>query len=108
MKFIYNGRIYNPSDVEKKLKKLGITINDVEIIPDEKKFSSVEDDYMKDKIKVIVRSNIDDIRRVCYIKKDEPHPTIKKLFENQLWNPNTKTGIKELTENYLMTLYYEN
>lgn len=33
MKFIYNGRIYNPVNVEKKLKKMGITINDIEIIP---------------------------------------------------------------------------
>jgi hypothetical protein len=74
MKFIYNGRIYNPSDVEKKLKKLGITINDAEIISDEKKSSSIEEDCMKDVTKVIVRSNIDDIRRVCYIKVNESRP----------------------------------
>ena len=34
MKFKYNGRIYNPSNLEKKLKKLGITLDDVEIIED--------------------------------------------------------------------------
>lgn len=34
MKFKYNGRIYNPINVEKKLKKLGITVNDIEIIPE--------------------------------------------------------------------------
>lgn len=33
MKFMYNGRIYNPVNVEKKLKKMGITMNDIEIIP---------------------------------------------------------------------------
>lgn len=37
MKFTYKGQIYNPVNVEKKLKKLGITINDIEIIPEEKK-----------------------------------------------------------------------
>lgn len=37
MKFMYNGQVYNPVNVEKKLKKLGITINDVEIIQEEKK-----------------------------------------------------------------------
>ena len=30
--FRYNGRNYNPKDPEKKLKQLGITWNDVEII----------------------------------------------------------------------------
>ena len=34
-KFIYNGRIYNPVNLEKKLKKMGISINDIEIIPKE-------------------------------------------------------------------------
>lgn len=36
MKFKYNGRIYNPVNLEKKLKKMGITIDDIEIIPKEK------------------------------------------------------------------------
>ena len=35
MKFKYNGRIYNPVNVEKKLKKMGITMDDIEIIPEE-------------------------------------------------------------------------
>lgn len=33
-KFKYNNRIYNPSDIDKKLKKLGITRSDIEIIED--------------------------------------------------------------------------
>ena len=33
-KFKYNNRIYNPSDLDKKLKKLGITRFDIEIIKD--------------------------------------------------------------------------
>lgn len=32
MKFIYNGRIYNPVNTEKKLKKMGITMDDIKII----------------------------------------------------------------------------
>lgn len=35
MKFKYNGRIYNPSNVEKKLKKMGISMNDIEIIKED-------------------------------------------------------------------------
>lgn len=51
MKFTYNGRIYNPSNLEKKLKKLGITIDDITIIeepkPVEEKFE-VKLYYYKD------------------------------------------------------------
>ena len=108
MKFMYNGRIYNPVNVEKKLKKLGITMNDIEIIPEDKKQDNELDDFYKDKEKVIVRSTEDDIRRICYINKDKSHPTMRELFKNHIWNPTTKTGVKEITEEYLMTMYYEN
>ena len=97
MKFIYNGRIYNPVNVEKKLKKMGITMEDIEILPDEKKKedNSLED-YMKDKEKVIIRSKLDEIRRVCYVPKGT-RPDIKEFLGKQ--------GI--YTENELMNMYYE-
>ena len=110
--FKYKGTIITTPNLEKKLKRMKLSINDIEIIDNpikkEKSPSNELEDYMKDVTKVIVRSNIDDIRRVCFIKKDEPHPTIRELFKNHIWNPTTKTGIKEITEEYLMTLYYEN
>lgn len=107
MKFKYNGRIYNPVNVEKKLKKMGITMEDIEILPDEKKKeSSTEiEDYMLNKKQMIVRSTQDDIRRIVYVDKDKPLPTMSELFKNQMWN--SKTGIKGLTREYLMTMYYE-
>lgn len=43
MKFKYNGRVYNPVNLEKKLKKMGITINDIEIIPEEKRATEYDD-----------------------------------------------------------------
>lgn len=52
MKFKYKDRIYNPSNLEKKLKKLGITINDVEIIPENKPIVEMDDTvkyYFKNK-----------------------------------------------------------
>ena len=110
--FKYKGTIITTPNLEKKLKRMKLSIDDIEIIDNpikkEKSPSNELEDYMKDKIKVIVRSNIDDIRRVCYIKKDEPRPTMRELFKNHIWNPTTKTGIKGITEEYLMTLYYEN
>lgn len=108
MKFKYNGRIYNPVNIEKKLKKMGITLEDIEILPDEKKkeVDSGLEDYMLNKKQVIVRSTQDDIRRICYVDKNKSLPTMSELFKNQMWNG--KTGIKGLTREYLMTMYYEN
>jgi len=104
---MYNGRIYNPVNVEKKLKKLGITMNDIEIIPEDEKQDNELDDFYKDKEKVIVRSTEDDIRRVCFVDKNKGLPTIYELFKKNIWNPETKTGIKYLTPEFLMTMYYE-
>ena len=79
------------------------------IIPTIKK-SKTEDsgleEYILNKRKVVVRSTKDDIRRICYIPKDY-RPTIRELFINQIWNSETKTGIKGLDEEMLMTMYYE-
>ena len=85
-----------------------LQLSDIEIIETPVKKSSDDgiEDYMLNKRKVIVRSTLDEIRRVCYIPIDYT-PTIYELFKHHLWNPKTKTGIKELTDDYLMTLYYE-
>lgn len=37
IKFKYNGIIYYPKDLDKKLKKLGITKDDIEIVNDDNK-----------------------------------------------------------------------
>ena len=105
MKFIYNGRIYNPANLEKKLKKLGITINDIEIIPEDIKKEKYElDEFYKDKEQIIIRSTQDDIRRICYVPKDT-RPLIKDVLKNHIWNPETKTGI--YPELFIETMYYE-
>lgn len=109
MTFKYEGKIIITPNLEKKLKRMKISIDDIEIIeePQVQKKQEDENELMKDKRMVIVRSNIDDIRRVCYIPMDY-RPTMRELFKNHIWNPKTKTGIREITEEYLMTLYYEN
>lgn len=43
MKFKYNGKIYNPSNLEKKLAKLNITINDIELLEDKSKDIIIND-----------------------------------------------------------------
>lgn len=43
MAFKYNGKLWNPKNPEKKLKQLGITWNDVEIIETEKNENKIEE-----------------------------------------------------------------
>lgn len=42
IRFKYNGQVYAPSNLEKKLKKMGITIDDIEILPEEDAKKKVE------------------------------------------------------------------
>ena len=79
MKFKYNGRIYNPVNVEKKLKKMGITINDIEIIPEEvKKIEEVDDtitylfiDRVNGKRIVSIYDNLDNLKDIVNINDYE-------------------------------------
>ena len=107
MKFKYNGRIYNPVNVEKKLKKMGITMEDIEILPDEKKKKETSDeleDWMKDKEMVNLITDSDNLKRVVIVPKGE-RPDIVELLKNQIWNPTTKTGLYSIE--FLKTLRYE-
>lgn len=54
MKFKYQGKIYSPSNLEKKLRKMGITMEDIEILPDEIK----KEDYKDDSITKYYFTNI--------------------------------------------------
>ena len=109
--FKYQGKIITTPNLEKKLKRMKISVDDIEIIDTPiKKEKSNEglEDYMLNKRRVIVRSTEDNIRRVCFIDKDKGLPTMSELFKDVMWNPETKTGIKGMTREYLMTMYYEN
>lgn len=101
--FKYNNKQYTTNNLEKKLNKLGISENDIELLGN--KYKVVEIEENPDKEQVIVCSTKDNIRRVCYILKGT-RPPFKKLFEKQKWNPLFKTGIKELTDDFFKTLYY--
>ena len=104
--FKYNGKIISTPNLEKKLKRMKISINDIEIL--EKTENIIEEIEEESSMrKVIVRSTEDDIRRVCYIPSDSGLPPLSKLFKNHIWNSETKTGIKGLTREFLMTMYYE-
>ena len=80
MKFKYNGRVYNPVNVEKKLKKMGITINDIEIIHEEvKKIEEVDDtvtylfiDKNNGKKIISIYDNLDNLKDVVNVNDYAP------------------------------------
>ena len=79
MKFKYNGRIYNPVNVEKKLKKMGITMDDIEIIPEEiKKIEEVDDtvtylfiDKNNGKKIISIYDNLDNLKDIVNVNDYE-------------------------------------
>ena len=96
--FKYNGKIITTPNLEQKLKRMKLQLSDIEIIetPIKKPSDDGIEDYMKDKERVIIRSKLDDIRRICYVPKGT-RPDIKEFL-----------GKKRIyTENELMNMYYE-
>lgn len=106
--FKYQNKIISTPNLEKKLKRMKISINDIEIIDKPiiiKKEENELDDFYKDKEKVIIRSTQDDIRRICFVPKGTRPSSIKDILKNQIWNPETKTGV--YPELFIETMYYE-
>lgn len=96
--FKYNNKIITTPNLEKKLKKMKISIDDIEIIENKEKPSNDGiEDYMLNKEQVIIRSTKDNIRRICYVPKGT-RPPISTLFEKQ-------RSIYD--DDFLKTMYYE-
>jgi hypothetical protein len=99
--FKYNNKIITTPNLEKKLKRMKISIDDIEIIENplkkEKPSNNGIEDYMLNKEQVIIKSKLDNIRRVCYVPKGT-RPNIIEFLRKQ--------GI--YTEKELMNMYYEN
>ena len=104
--FKYQDKIITTPNLEKKLKRMKISINDIEIIDKPiitKKEETSELDY-EDKEQVIIRSTQDNIRRICFVPKGT-RPPIRDILKNHIWNPETRTGV--YPELFIKTMYYE-
>ena len=88
--FKYNGKIWNPKNPEKKLKQLGITWDDVEIISEPVK-KEKEIEYENPKLYYFINKNtgysISSIYPVCNEQGYEP--TTLEYLET-LWNKTRK------------------
>lgn len=106
--FKYKGQIISTPNLEKKLKRMKITLDDIEIIEVPKKELKEElQELLDTHRKVCILNTIDNSKRIAFVPKDEPNPEIEKLLERFKWNPKTKTGIREITPEYIRTMYYE-
>ena len=104
--FIYKGQKISTPNLEKKLKRMKITLDDIEIIKEEPKqeIKYIEEDDLET---VYVKSTKDDLTRITVVLKGT-RPPLKELFKSHIWNPETKTGIRNMTEEFIETMYYEN
>lgn len=97
--FKYNGKIITTPNLEKKLKRMKISLEDIEIIPTKRENNSSENKIeISDKEQRIIRSTLDDIRRVVYIPKGS-NITAEDFFRN--WKLIT------YPDSFYKTLYYE-
>lgn len=73
--FRYNGKIYKPENLERKLKKLKITINDIEILNNQKQKDSTPDideniilykwiNKINNNIHISINNTLDDMKSV--------------------------------------------
>lgn len=75
IKFKYNGIVYYPKDLNKKLKKLGITKDDIEIVNDDNKVETplelddIKKYYFTNGIFTItsIYDNLDDLRNMINV-----------------------------------------
>ena len=58
--------------------------------------------------KIIIQSSLDKMQYISFVPLDFNFPPIEEFIKKDLWNPITKTGIKEFIPEYIKTLYYVN
>lgn len=106
--FKYKDTIISTPNLEKKLKRMKLSLNDIEIIdtPISKKEETIEEPSNLKKI--IIQSSLDKMQYISFVPLDFSFPPIEEFIKKDLWNPITKTGIKEFIPEYIKTLYYVN
>ena len=102
--FKYRDTIISTPNLEKKLKRMGISLDDIEILPNQEK--KLEDNSKEFKT-LRLKSRIDNLTHITYWPLNIPLPTIEELVKERgwIWNPETKTGL--WNKDYIDTLYYD-
>ena len=103
--FKYNNQIISTPNLEKKLKRMKLSIQDIEILPEEDiKKEEIVDNWQRPL--VYLKSTLDNSVYTIYseTKPDNPIDLVKHL----IWNIHTRTGVEGFTEEYAKTLVYVN
>ena len=100
MKFKYNNKIYETPNLEKKLKRMKLTLEDIEILNEDiKQEESKEYGIEGKEVRYFVHPNR--MRTMCYIPIGQ-NPSALDWFKDAMWNGST--GIKWCTPEYLSKL----
>lgn len=103
--FKYNNQIISTPNLEKKLKRMKLSIQDIEILPEEDiKKEEIVDNWKRPLVHL--KSTLDNSLYTIYseTKPDNPIELVKHL----IWNMYTRTGVEGFTEEYAKTLVYVN
>lgn len=85
--FKYNGKIWNPKNPEKKLKQLGITWDDVEIIEQEIKQNKKEEYEDPNRLYYFINPNTGwSITSIHPYVNDDGYEQCSKEYLEEYWN----------------------
>ena len=107
--FKYKDTIISTPNLEKKLKRMKLSLNDIEII--ETPINKKEEEDIEEPSnlkKIIIQSSLDKMQYISFAPIDFNYPPIEEYIKKDLWNPITKTGIKHFIPEYVKTLHYVN
>lgn len=99
--FKYKDTIISTPNLEKKLKRMKITLQDIEILPEEIKLEETEDNWKRPL--VYLKSSLDNMIYSIYSETKPNNPI--ELVKNLIWNG--ITGVKGFTLEYAKTLNYD-
>lgn len=83
MRFKYNDKVYETPNLEKKLKRMKITMEDVEILPDVVKVN--EDDVPEWKLNGYKRYAYTNNKGMFLMSLYKSQPPLEKTFLNEQW-----------------------
>ena len=104
IEFEYNGKLFYTTKLEKKLKKLKINREDIKIIREYEESKKQEDNTVDDSILTVYTYNPETLETYLSVITDKKKPTPEELFNNWLWDEETKTGINRFSEETLKKL----
>lgn len=94
--FKYKDKIYKPENIERKLKKLGITENQITILRDDRVKKEEPKEVLDDSITL---HRFDNIINGDYIIG------VSESLDHLIWDPINKTGIRDFDPNNWRRIY---